>query len=158
MGSIFTIAVGMALPEPKRIELLPAKEPFLSKVQMGKLIPILAPLITFFIFLGIIWYMNGQVTALQKERDAKMAKIANLETLQAKLKLLKEKELQIKEKLSLFPSSMIVSVPYREILREVSRYSARQCHTDTSFSPKQRKTFEKGSSILKTRGRRIPKG
>jgi len=118
MGSVFTIAVGMALPEPKRIELIPAKEPFLSKVKIGKLIPVLAPLITFFIFLGIIWYMNGQVTTIQKERDVKMAKIATLDTLQTKLKLLKEKDLQIKEKLSQFPSSMIVSIPYREILKE----------------------------------------
>jgi type IV pilus assembly protein PilM len=118
VGSAFTIAVGMALPETKRIELLPAKEPFLSKVKIGKLIPVLAPLITFFIFLGIIWYMNGQVTAIQKERDVKMAKTASLDRLQEKLKLLKEKDLQIREKLSQFPSSMIVSIPYRDILRE----------------------------------------
>jgi type IV pilus assembly protein PilM len=118
VGSAFTIAVGMALPETKRIELLPAEEPFLSKVQIGKLIPVLAPLITFFIFLGIIWYMNGQVTAIQKERDVKMAKTASLDRLQEKLKLLKEKDLQIREKLSQFPSSMIVSIPYRDILRE----------------------------------------
>ena len=118
MGSIFTIAAGMALPETKRIELLPAKEPFLSKAQIRKLIPVLAPLISFFIFLGVIWYMNGQVTTIQKERDVKMAKIATLDTLQTKLKLLKEKDLQIKEKLSQFPSSMIVSIPYRDILRE----------------------------------------
>jgi type IV pilus assembly protein PilM len=121
MGSIFTIAAGIALPEPKRIELLPAKEPFLSKVQIGKWIPILAPGITFVILIAIILYMNGQVTAIQKERDIKMAKVANLETIQAKLKLLKEKDLQVKEKLSLFPSAMIVSVPYRDILREVSQ-------------------------------------
>jgi len=118
VGSVFTIAAGMALPETKRIELLPAKEPFLSKVKIGKLIPVLAPLITFFIFLGIIWYMNGQVTAIQKERDVKMAKTASLDRLQEKLKLLKEKDLQIREKLSQFPSSMIVSIPYRDILRE----------------------------------------
>ena len=117
VGSSFTIAVGSALPEPKRIELLPVEEPFLSKVQIGKLVPILAPLITLFIFLAVIWYMNGQVTALQKERDTKMARVENLDTLQTKLKLLKEKDLQIKEKLSQFPSSMIVSVPYRDILK-----------------------------------------
>jgi len=117
VGSAFTIAVGLGFTEPKRIELLPAEEPFLSKVQIGKLIPVLAPLVTFFIFLAIIWYMNGQVTTLQKERDAKMAKIANLDTLQTKLKLLREKDLQMKEKLSQFPSSMIVSVPYRDILK-----------------------------------------
>jgi Tfp pilus assembly protein PilN len=71
--------------------------------------------------MAIFWYMNGQVTAIQKERDIKMAKVANLETLQEKLKLLKEKDLQVKAKLSLFPSGMIVSVPYRDILREVSQ-------------------------------------
>jgi type IV pilus assembly protein PilM len=115
VGSVFTIAVGLGFTEPKRIELLPAEEPFLSKVQIGKLIPILAPLIMFFIFLAIIWHTNGQVTALQKERDVKLA---SLDTLQAKLKLLKEKDLQVKQKLSQFPSPMIVSVPYRDILRE----------------------------------------
>ena len=119
-GSIFTIAAGIALPGPKRIELLPAKEPFLSKIKVGKLIPILTPGIIFFIFLAIIWYTNGQVTAIQKERDAKVAKVENLDALQAKLKLLKEKDLQVKENLSMFPSSMIVSVPYRDILKEVS--------------------------------------
>jgi len=119
MGSLFTVAVGVALPEPKRIELLPAEEPFLSKVKIVKLIPVLVPLITFFIFLATIWYTNGQVTTLQKELDLKMAKVGSLDTLQAKLKVLKEKDLQIKEKLSQFPSSMIISVPYRDILREV---------------------------------------
>jgi type IV pilus assembly protein PilM len=117
VGSAFTIAAGMAFPEPKRIELLPAKESLLSKAHMGKLFPVIAPLIAFFIFFGIIWYMNGQVTTIQKERDAKLAKAGNLETLQTKLKLLKEKDLQMKEKLSQFPISMIVPVPYQDILK-----------------------------------------
>jgi type IV pilus assembly protein PilM len=119
MGSSFAIAAGIALPEPERIELLPAKKPMLSKKQIGKLIPVLVPLITLFIFLGIIWYMNGQVSDIQKERDTKMANIATSEALQVKLKLLKERDLQVKEKLSQFPSSMIVSVPYRDIWEEV---------------------------------------
>jgi type IV pilus assembly protein PilM len=118
MGSIFTIAAGIALPEPNRIELLPAKKPFLSKTQIGKLIPVMIPAITFLIFLGIVWYMNGQTTAIQKERDMKMAKIATLDTLQAKLKQLKEKDLLVKEKLSQFPSSIVVPVPYRDILKD----------------------------------------
>jgi len=121
MGSSFAIAAGIALPEPERIELLPAKKPMLSKTQIGKLIPVLVPLITLFIFLGIIWYMTGQVSDIQKEKDTKMANIATSEALQVKLKLLKERDLQVKEKLSQFPSSMVISVPYRNILREVSR-------------------------------------
>ncbi|NWG04044.1 MAG: type IV pilus assembly protein PilM [Syntrophaceae bacterium] len=120
MGLSFAIAIGMALPEPKRIELLPNQKPFLSEIQIGKWLPVWIPLITLLLFLGIIWYMSSQVNGLQKERDTKMAKIATYEVLQAKLKLLKEKDLQIKEKLSQFPSSMVIPVPYRNILREVS--------------------------------------
>ena len=121
IGSIFAIAVGMALPEPKRVELLPVKEPFLSKVQIGKLLPVWAPAIVVIVFLAIIWSMNGHVNTLQKEIEMKRAKAANLDALQAKLKTLKEKDLQLKERLSQFPSSMLISVPYRDILREVSQ-------------------------------------
>jgi type IV pilus assembly protein PilM len=120
MGSMFTIAFGVALSEPKRIELLPAREPLLAKIQIGKLIVVLAPLVTLITFLFIIWYMNGQVATIQKERDEKMAKVARLETLRSQLTLLKEKQEKLKQELSLFPSSMIVSVPYQEVLREVS--------------------------------------
>jgi Tfp pilus assembly protein PilN len=111
----------VALPEPERIELLPAKESFLSKVQVVKSIPVLAPGIALFIFLGIALYMNGQVNTIQKEINMKKAKVADLDALQAKLKMLKEKDIQLKEKLSQFPSSILISVPYRDILREVSQ-------------------------------------
>ncbi|OGP95634.1 MAG: hypothetical protein A2157_09175 [Deltaproteobacteria bacterium RBG_16_47_11] len=121
IGSLFTIAAGLALPESKRIELLPAKEPFLAKVQVVKSIPVLAPGIALLVFLGIALTMNGQVNTIQKEIDTKRAKMANLDALQTKLKTLKEKDIQLKEKLSQFPSSMIVPVPYRDILREVSQ-------------------------------------
>jgi len=121
MGSVFTVAAGIALPETKRIELLPAKEPFLSKIQVGKFIPVLIPLVTLLIFLWIIWHMNGQEAVIKKDRDEKVVKVASLERLQAQLKLLKEKEVQMKEKLSLFPSSVIVSVPYPAVLSEISR-------------------------------------
>jgi Tfp pilus assembly protein PilN len=120
MGSRFTIAAGVALPQPKGIEFLPAKEPILTKARIVKSIPVLAPLIALLTFLGIIWNINGQVTSIKQERDAKVAKVKNLETLQAKLTLLKEKERKVKQELSLFPSSVMVSVPYGEILKEIS--------------------------------------
>jgi Tfp pilus assembly protein PilN len=121
VGSLFTIAAGTALPETKRIELLPAKKPFLSKIQVVKSIPVLAPGIALLVFLGIAIYMNAQVNTIQKEIDMKRARMANLDALQTKLMALKEKDTQLKEKLSQFPSSMIVPVPYRDILREVSQ-------------------------------------
>ena len=121
MGSRFAVVVGVAISEPERIELLPAKEPFLSKVQVVKSIPVLAPGIALLIFLGIVLYMNGQVNAIQKEINMKKAKLADLDARQAKLKILREKDMQLKEKLSQFPSSVIVPVPHRDILREISQ-------------------------------------
>jgi type IV pilus assembly protein PilM len=120
MGSRFTVAAGVALPQPKRIEFLPAREPILTKARIVKYIPVLAPLIALLIFLGIIWNMSAKVASIKQERDAKVAKVTNIETLQAKLTLLKEKEIKVKQELSLFPSSVIVSVPYQEVLREIS--------------------------------------
>jgi type IV pilus assembly protein PilM len=121
IGSLFTIAAGMTLSEMKRIELLPAKKPFLANAQLIKSIPVLAPAIALLLFLGIALYMSGQVKTIQREIDMKRAKMANLDALQAKLKALKEKDIQLKEKLSKFPSSVIVPVPYQDILREVSQ-------------------------------------
>jgi Tfp pilus assembly protein PilN len=120
MGSQFTIAAGIALPQPKRIEFLPAKEPIITKARILRSIPVLAPLIALITFSWIIWNTSGKVASIKKERDAKVAKVTNIETLQAKLNLLKEKEKKVKEELSLFPSSVLVSVPYQEILREIS--------------------------------------
>jgi type IV pilus assembly protein PilM len=119
MGSLFTVAAGLTLPQPKRIELLPVKEPFLSKARFVKFIPILAPLLTLIVFLLIIWNVSGKVAALKKERDEKVGKVMNIETLQAKLTLLKEKEEKAKGELSLFPSSVTIPLPYVEILKEI---------------------------------------
>jgi type IV pilus assembly protein PilM len=120
-GSSFAIALGIALPDRKRIELLPAKEPYWSKARMERWIPRLAALITLLAFAGIIWGLSSQVAILKKERDEKMAKVKTVEMLQAKLTLLKEKENKMKADLSLFPSSTITPVPFRKALTGVSQ-------------------------------------
>ncbi len=120
MGSLFAVAAGVAL-ESQRIELLPAREPFLSKARLLKSIPVLAPAIALLVFLGIALYMYGHENAIKKELDMKKAKLSDLDARQAKLKMLKEKDIELKEKLSQFPSSILISVPYRDILREVSQ-------------------------------------
>lgn len=120
-GSIFTSAAGIALSGPKQIDFLPEKEPFWSKVPVEKAIFIIVPLLTALLFAGIIWYKTVQVTTLQKERDEKVARVAKLEELRAKLTVLKEKEAKIKQDLSLFPSSVTPPVPYRKALKEVHR-------------------------------------
>jgi type IV pilus assembly protein PilM len=120
-GSAFAIALGIALPDRKRIELLPAKEPYWSKARMEKWIPRVSALITLLVFFWFIWNMSAQVATLQKERDERMAKVKTLEMLQAKLTLLKEKENKMKADLSLFPSSTIAPVPFRKALTGVSQ-------------------------------------
>jgi len=119
VGSMFTNAVGVALSEPKQIEFLPVKEPFWYKFQNEKWISITAFSVTALVFLGIIYHTTSQVTTLERERAEKMAKVMKLEDLRAKLATLKEKELRMKQDLSLFPSSTITVGPYREVLKEV---------------------------------------
>jgi type IV pilus assembly protein PilM len=119
-GSLFTSAAGVALSEPKQIEFLPAKEPFWAKIPVEKAWFILLPLLTLLIFLGIVWYKTGQVAMLQRERDEKVARAAKIEELRAKLTVLKEKEVRIKQDLSLFPSSVALPLPYRKALKEVN--------------------------------------
>jgi Tfp pilus assembly protein PilN len=149
MGFMFTIALGLALSGPKRIEFLPAKEPFLTKIQIEKLTLVLAPLLTLLAFLCIIWYMSGQVATIQRERDEKMAKVTTLETLRSNLTLLKEKQEKLKQELSLFPSSMIVSVPYREVLREVSDIVPDNAALTLLSIQSKEKSFKKEPQISK---------
>ncbi len=118
-GSAWTVAFGLALPEPKRIELLQLEKPFSLKVQFIKWIPIIAPLITLITFISIIWVMDGKVAMTQKELERNQAKVTDIETLRSKLMLLKEKEEKIKQELSLYPSSISTPVPYRAILSEI---------------------------------------
>jgi type IV pilus assembly protein PilM len=133
MSSLFTVATGVALPETKRIELLPVKPSYWSKARLEKSIPVVSTLILLLVFLLIFWKMSGQVADLQRERDDKMAKVKTLETLQAKLVLLKDKEKQIRQDLSVFPSSMIVNVPFQDVLKAV-RYIVSDNVTVTSLS------------------------
>jgi Tfp pilus assembly protein PilN len=119
VGSMFTNAVGVALSEPKQIEFLPVKEPFWYKFQNEKWISIAAFSVTALVFLGIIYHTTSQMTTLDREQAEKMAKVMKLEDLRSKLATLKEKELRMKQDLSLFPSSTITAGPYREVLKEV---------------------------------------
>lgn len=121
IGSMFTTAAGVALSEPKRIEFLPATEPFWHKSQNEKWILMAIPLVTALIFLGIVFHTGGRLTTLQKEHDEKMARVEKLENLRSGLALLKEKERKMKQDLSLFPSPAISPVPYRDILKEVNQ-------------------------------------
>jgi Tfp pilus assembly protein PilN len=120
-GPAFAGALGVALPDRRQIELLPAKEPYWSKARMERWIPRLAALITLLAFIWIIWDLSAQVATLKKERDEKMTKVRTLEMLQANLTLLKEKENRMKADLSLFPSSTIAPVPFQKALTRVSQ-------------------------------------
>jgi type IV pilus assembly protein PilM len=121
MSALFTVATGIALPEAKRIELLPAKPPYWSMARMEKLIPIVSSIVTLIVFLWIFFHMSGQMSVIRKEHDEKMTKVKILDALQAKLIALKDKENRMKQDLSLIPSSVIIQVPFQEVLLEVGR-------------------------------------
>jgi len=121
VSALFTVATGIALPETKRIELLPAKPAYWSMARMEKLIPVFSSIVTLIVFLWIFLHMSGQMSVIKKEYDEKMNKVKILEALQAELIVLKDKENRMKQDLSLIPSSVIVQVPFQEVLLEVGR-------------------------------------
>jgi type IV pilus assembly protein PilM len=121
MSALFTVATGIALPETRRIELLPAKPAYWSMARMEKLVPIVSSILTLIVFLWIFLQMSGQMSVIKKEYDEKMTKLKIVEALQAKLIVLKDKENRMKQDLSLIPSSVIAQVPFQEVLHEVGR-------------------------------------
>jgi type IV pilus assembly protein PilM len=158
-GSDFTVALGLALPEPKRIEFLPVRKSLWSRVHLHRrgLIPILIPFLIFLGFLGIILKMNGEVATLQKNFDAKIEQVKDVETLRTKLTLLKEKEEKMKQDLSLLPASSTLSIPYQEILREVGQAVPNNVAlTLFEIQPKGR-SFKKGVPSQKPQGEEPPK-
>jgi type IV pilus assembly protein PilM len=144
-GCDFTVALGLALPEPKRIELLPAREPLWSKVRFRAFIPPLILLTALLGFLGIIWKMNGEVATLQRDLDVKMGQVKDLETLKTKLTLLKEKEEKMKQDLRLLSVSSAASIPYQEILREVGQVTPHNVALTLFEIQSKGKPFKKGA-------------
>jgi type IV pilus assembly protein PilM len=118
-GPLFSIAIGAGVPKAKKIEFLPVKKPLWATVPKGKWIPRLAFSFTLLVFLLIFAVMSARVSDLQKRLDEKMLKVKALETLQARLTLLREKESRMKQDLSLFPSSVTSPLPFQEILRTI---------------------------------------
>jgi type IV pilus assembly protein PilM len=119
MGPVFTAAAGVALPQSQGIELLPPKEPLWAKIRKGENIAVLSALIIGLILGAVVWSMNSQLTLLQKEYRSTMAQMRDLEMLPAKMASLKEKEMQMKQDLSFFSSTMILPGLFREILQEL---------------------------------------
>ncbi len=118
-GIAFAVALGISLPDRRRIELLPKKEPYWFKGKTERWIPGAAALLTLLAFLWIVWDTTAKVSILTKERDEKVAKAKAVEMLQTKFALLKEKESKMKAALSLFPSSTLMAVPFQSALKRI---------------------------------------
>jgi type IV pilus assembly protein PilM len=145
-GPMLTVAAGLAIPGHKRIEFLPARVPFWSGAPLEKLIPGLSLLATLLIFLLISWHLSGQATAVKREYDDKMAKVKGIEMLQPRLISLKEKEIKIKQDLSLFPTSMIAPVSFYQVLRAVGPLVPENV-TVTLLSAQSKAAPSKGESL-----------
>ncbi len=119
-GPLFTMALGVTLPKSRQIEFLPAKEPPSLRNRIEKVLPRASALIALIVFLSIFWNMAGHFASLRKERDEKVAKVKAVETFQKNLTLLKGKETQIRQDLSLLPSSVVAPALFRRALGEVA--------------------------------------
>jgi Tfp pilus assembly protein PilN len=102
--------------------------------------------------------MNGRTSAIKKEIGMKKAKLEALDARQEKLKMLREKDIQLKEKLSQFPSSMIVPVPFRDILREVSQVAPDNITLTLLSVQDKGKTLTKGTPPPKPQAGESQKG
>jgi type IV pilus assembly protein PilM len=151
MGPIITVAAGAALAGPKEIELLQAPTPIWSGPRLEKLIPRLSLSITLLIFLLIAWYMNGQLTSLQKEREVKVAKLKALESLQTQLTSLQNREVQMKQDLSLLPPAMVTPVPMGDLFRAVSRTVPENVTLTLLSIQSKEESAKQGSSIRERR-------
>ncbi|NWF57048.1 MAG: type IV pilus assembly protein PilM [Syntrophaceae bacterium] len=121
VGPALAVAAGAALSQPQRIELLPPRESFGTRLRRGKTLSVLAALIVGILFASVVGSLNSRVTRLQKEYDTRMAQIKDLEVLPEKLAALKVKEMQLKQDLSYFSTTQILPGLFREVLREVRR-------------------------------------
>ena len=119
-GSLYTIAAGIALPEPKGIEFLPGKKSNVADLSPEKWGPVLAPIAAALVMAGIAWNLHGQLITVQKEHGIKTATIKSAEDAQAKLLLLKNKELQLKHELSQLGTQESGLILYGEALNEIS--------------------------------------
>jgi type IV pilus assembly protein PilM len=119
MGPALAVAAGVALPQPQRIELLPQKEPLIAKLRKGKTLWALAACIVGLIFAAVGWHLHAQLTLLQKESEAQIAQMKNLDGLPEKLASLKVKEMQMKQDLSFFSSTLILPGLFQEVLQEI---------------------------------------
>ena len=155
MGPLFTVAAGAALAGPKRIEFLQAAAPLWSGPRLEKLIPRLSLPIALLIFLCIAWYMNGQLTSLQKERDGKMAKAKALEVLRTQLTSLKNREARMKQDLSLFPPEMVRRVPMGGLFRAVSLTVPENVTLTLLAIQSREKSTKEGSPLRERRALRI---
>jgi Tfp pilus assembly protein PilN len=63
--------------------------------------------------------MYGQAAPLRRERDEKVNRLKSLDALQARMVLLKSQENEKRSALSFYQSSLISSIPSREILRAI---------------------------------------
>ena len=120
VSPLYSVAIGAALPDRKGIEFLSGKKRTFSDLPAEKLGFVLAPVVVLLVMLAIVWNLNGQITAVGKEHEIKISQVKSLDSLQAKLLLLKGKEQQMKQELSqnLFRDSK--SVSYAEVLRRLS--------------------------------------
>ncbi|MGQ9570604.1 MAG: type IV pilus assembly protein PilM [Thermodesulfovibrionales bacterium] len=148
MSAMFTVAAGIALPEIKRIELLPARPTYWTKERLERMIPVFSSAVMLIIFLSLFYHMNSQISAIKKEHDEKMEKVRKLDTLQLKLVLLKDKESRIKQDLSILPSSLINRLSIYEILDAVGRTIPDNV-TVTALS------FQGGTNIFKDESKKM---
>ncbi len=119
-GASFGSAIGSIFKEPIHIEFLSVKEPFFSKTQWAKRIPLIAASVAALFFLTLAWRSEVELSRLEQEKKEKIEKVKDLESIKSTFLLFKQKEAKMKEERGFFSSLSAASLPYQEVLKELS--------------------------------------
>ena len=120
VNPLYSTAVGATLPDRKGMDFLSAKNRTLSDIPAERAAFALVPVFAALVMLGLVWSLNAQIKTVGKERETKVSQVNSLDTLQAKLLVLKGREQQMKQELSQNPSRDLEALSHGEVLRRLS--------------------------------------
>ncbi len=121
LGPQLALAAGVALPLIKGVNFLPERESWAARLGWGRNPYFLGSSLAAAIMAFLIWEGQRDLARVQKEYERKSVHLQDLERLPLTLSSLKEKEKQIKQKLSFLSSAQVGPLTQREVLAEIRR-------------------------------------
>lgn len=150
-GPQFTVAFGSVLAPQVEIELLPRREPlgrfthFRYRLTAFSILSVLVSLLTLTGLGWVFWKMDRETRSLQRELETRSKKTRELETLRARITLLKEKEAKLRGRLPFLPELSAPTTFHAELLQSIAE-ALPQNVTLTTISLTSKRQGQEGKS------------